>query len=108
MINGEPKSTPKNNFWPTNHVLCTCAFLTWIFDKSKNNNANVLIFNHLKELDVFYFVWKNLPKRTTAARVKAIQSFADVRATIVDSANIEWSNMGDFAWGPQNQKIQKF
>ena len=106
MICLKPKSTSKNCFRHTSHVLCTCAFLIWIFDKSKNNRANFLILSHLEELNVSYIVWKNQPKRTKAAQVMAIQSFDVVRATIVLTLNgLIW---GDFARGPQNQKIQKF
>ena len=32
----------------TSHVLCTCAFLIWIFNESISNCANVLILYHLK------------------------------------------------------------
>ena len=87
MICWKPKSTSKNCFRPTSHVLCKCAFLIWIFDKSKNNRANFLILSHLEKLNVPYFVWKNQPKQTKAARVTAIQSFDDARATRVLTLN---------------------
>ena len=42
----EKLSTLENNFGLSSHVLCTCAFLIWIFniDKSKNYRVNALIF----------------------------------------------------------------
>ena len=106
MICLKPKSLSKNCFRHTSHVLCTCAFLIWIFNKSNNYRAIVLILSHLKEPNIPYFVWKNQPKRTKAAKVMAIQSFDDARVTIVLTLNgLIWE---DFARGPQNQKIQKF
>ena len=93
----KPKSTSKNCFRPTSHVLCTCALLIWIFNKSKNNCANFLILSHFEELNVSYIVWKNQPKLTNADKVIAIQSFDVVRATIVLTLNgLIW---GDFARG---------
>ena len=44
--------------YQTSHVLCTCAFLIWIFDTSKNNRANFFILSHLEEFNVSYFVWR--------------------------------------------------
>ena len=91
------------------HVLCTCAFLIWILNNSNNYRANFLILNYLKELNVPYFVWKNQSKRTKAAKVMAIQSFDDARATIVLTLNVLiW---GDFVRGAsesKNPKILKY
>ena len=44
MLFRKPIYTLKNCFGPPSHVLCTCAFLIWIFNRSKNNRVNVLIF----------------------------------------------------------------
>ena len=108
MIFWKPKSPLKNCFRPICRVLCTCAFSIWIFNKSKNNRANVLILHYLKEFNIPYVVWKNQPKRTKAAKVIAIQSFDDKRATTVQTLIDGWYssdilNYNDLQRGEQQQ-----
>ena len=50
MICEKPKSTLKNNFSPSFHVLYTSVFLFWVLNKPESNRVNAF----------FSFISKNL------------------------------------------------
>ena len=84
MICLKPKSTSKNCFRPTSHVLCTCAFLIWIFNESKTNGANVCLILVSSErtqslMSLLLTLCKNQPKQTESYLPKSNYDYSNFK-----------------------------
>ena len=75
MICEKPKSTLKNNFSPSFHVLYTSVFLFWVLNKPESNRVNAFFSFISKNLLFFTLREKNQPKQTKVVKVMVIQSF---------------------------------
>ena len=76
MICEKPKSTLKNNFSPSFHVLYTSVFLFWDLNKPQSNRVNAF----------FCFIWKNLlsftlREKKSAQADKSCQSYGYSKTT---------------------------